>query len=170
MDFNEVLEKRYSCKKFNSRELSDDLLGEILSASSKAPTAKNLQEHRIYVIKSAEGLKAVDNCTPCRYGAPTVLLVTFDKENVYTYPGGKYSSGEEDAAIVTTYLTLAATNVGVNSCWVNCFDPDKLTAELKLPENEQPLMLLDLGYAADGSGPLENHFKRKELSEVVKII
>ena len=58
-----------------------------------APTAKNLQEQHVYVVQSVEGLAKVDALTPCRYGAPTMLIVAFDKNNVFTYPGQKYDSG-----------------------------------------------------------------------------
>ena len=62
------------------------------------------------MIQSEEGLAKIDRLTPCRYGAGTVLLVAYDKENVYTYPGGKRDSGIEDAAIVATHMLLAAKN------------------------------------------------------------
>ena len=96
-----------------------------------------------------------------------MLVVAFDKNNVFTYPGGKRDSGVEDASIVATQMILAAYNEGVDSCWLNYFDPDKLAASLGLPENEEILMVLDLGYAAEGAGPLDNHFNRKDLSETV---
>ena len=86
------------------------------------------------------------------------------------YPGGRMNSGIEDATIVATQMVLAAANEGVGSCWINYFDPDKLASDLGLPENEDILMLLDLGYAAEGAGPLDNHFKRKDLSETVSYI
>ncbi|WP_290145923.1 nitroreductase family protein [Paramuribaculum intestinale] len=108
--------------------------------------------------------------TPCRYGAPVVLIVAFDKNNVYTYPGGTRDSGIEDASIVATHLMLAAADCGVDSCWVNCFDPDKLHETLGLPEHEEILMILDLGYAAPGAGPLPNHFSRKPLDQTVSHI
>lgn len=119
------------------------------------------------MIQSDKLLTKIDGITPCRYGAPTVLVVAFDKNNVFTYPGGKRDSGVEDAAIVATHLTLAAANEGVDSCWLNFFDPDKAAEVLGLPENEEILMILDLGYAAEGAGPLENHNSRKPLSETV---
>ena len=75
-----------------------------------------------------------------------------------------------DAAIVATQMCLAAYNEGVDSCWLNFFDPDKLASDLGLPENEEILMLLDLGYAAEGAGPLPNHFSRKALSETVSYL
>ena len=108
--------------------------------------------------------------TPCRYNAPTVLVVAFDKNNVFTYPGEKRDSGVEDATIVATHMILAAADQGVNSCWVNFFDPDKAAAALGLPENEEVLMLMDLGYAAEGAGPLPNHGSTKPLAETVKYL
>lgn len=170
MEFTEVVNNRYSCKKYDSRQVSPEQLQAILEAGRAAPTAKNLQEQHIYVVQSAEGLAKIDAATPCRYGAPAVLAVAFDKNNVFTYPGGKRDSGVEDAAIVATHLTLAAYNAGVDSCWLNFFDPDVLAQSLGLPENEEILMLLDLGYAAEGAKPLPNHFNRKPLSETVSYL
>ena len=168
MDFLELAEKRYSCKQYDGRQISDEQLSAILEAGRLAPTAKNLQEQRVYVMQSEEALALVDEITPCRYGAPTVLVVAFDTENVFTYPGKKRDSGIEDAAIVATHMMLAAKDVGVESCWLNRFDPDVAKEKLALPENEEVLMLLDLGFAAEGAGPLPNHASRKPLEETVE--
>ena len=167
MEFQDVVKNRYSCKKFSSRQVESEKLAAILEAGRLAPTAKNLQEQRIYVVQSAEGLAKIDAATPCRYGAPTVVAVAFDTKNVFAYPGGKRDSGIEDATIVATHMILAAADQGVDSCWLNFFDPDQTAAALGLPENEALLMLLDLGYAAEGAGPLPNHASRKPLSETV---
>ena len=168
MDYMSLVAQRYSCKRYGSRPVPEEILAQILEAGRLAPTAKNLQEQKIYVLRSAESLAKIDAVTPCRYGAPVVLMVAFDKDTVYTYPGGVYDSGAEDAAIVATHMMLAAEALGVNSCWLNCFDPDNAAKVFGLPENERVLMLLDLGYAAQGAGPLANHGKRKPLSEPVK--
>lgn len=170
MEFKEVVKNRYSCKKYSERKVEREKLKDILEAGRLAPTAKNLQEQHIYVVESEENLAKIDKMTPCRYGAPTVLVVAFDRNNVFTYPGGKRDSGVEDAAIIATHIMLAAEDVGVNSCWLNYFDPDKLADELGLPDNEEILMLLDLGYGAEGTGPLANHNSRKELDETVSYI
>ena len=130
MEFNEVIRNRYSCKKYSDKPVEDEKITAILEAGRVAPTAKNLQEQHIYVARSQEVLSKIDNVTPCRYGAPVVLIVAFDKENVYTYPGGRRKSGVEDATIVATQMILAAANEGVDSCWLNNFDPDKLAKEL----------------------------------------
>lgn len=177
MEFTEVIKNRYSCKKYDpAKQVSEETLTAILEAGRVAPTAKNLQEQHIYVVQSAEALAKIDACTPCRYGAPTVLVVAYDKNNVYTYPTAKgpetdhRQSGIEDAAIVATHLMLGAYNQGVDSCWLNCVHIDDLHEALGLPENEEILMLLDLGYAAEEAKPLPNHFSRKPLAETVSFV
>ena len=147
MDFIELARSRYSCKKFDPRQISKEQLDCILEAGRLAPTAKNLQEQHVY--------------------APTMLIVAFDKNNVFTYPGQKYDSGIEDATIVTTHMMLCAKSVGVDSCWVNFFDPDKMAEVFLLPENEEILTCLALGFPAEGAGPLANHNSRKPIEETV---
>lgn len=170
MEFTDVVKNRYACKKYDGTQISAVQLDAILEAGRLAPTAKNLQGQRIYVVQSAEGLAKIDALTPCRYGAPTVLVVAYDKNSVFVFPGGKANSGEEDASIVSTHMMLAATNAGVDSCWLNFFDPEAVAKALHLPENEQVLMLLDLGHAAPDAGPLPNHTSRKPLAETVKYL
>ena len=170
MEFKEVVKNRYSCKKFSARQVEPEKLNAILEAGRWAPTAKNLQEQHVYVLQSEEALAKIDKVTPCRYGAPTALVVAFDKNNVYKYPGGRADSGVEDATIVATHMMLAATDAGVDSCWLNFLDPDALAKDLGLPENEEILMVMDLGYAAEGAGPLPNHSSRKPLEETVSYL
>ena len=116
MEFTQVVQNRYSCKKFDGRPVEKAQLEAILEAGRLAPTAKNLQEQRIYVIQSEAILEKLDQVTPCRYNASTVIVVAFDKNNVFTYPGGQRDSGVEDATIVATHMLLAAKNAGVDSC------------------------------------------------------
>ena len=170
MEFTKVVNERYACKKFDGRAVPKEALLEILEAGRMAPTAKNLQEQRIYVLESAEALQKFDQASPCRYGAPVVLIVGFNKDEVFHYPGGRFDSGREDASIVATHLMLAAKNAGVESCWVNRFDPEEMAAVLGLPENEEVLMALDLGYPAEDAGPLPNHSSRKALLETVAFL
>ena len=92
MEFFEVVKERYSCKKFDGRPVEQSQLDAILEAGRLAPTAKNLQEQRVYVVQSENGLAKIDKITPCRYGAATVIAVAFNRDNVFTYPGEKRDS------------------------------------------------------------------------------
>lgn len=170
MEYTELINARYSCKKFDGKQIGSAQLDAILAAGKAAPTAKNLQGQKIYVVQSAEGLAKIDAMTPCRYNAPTVLVVAYDKNNMFTYPGGKFTSAAEDGAIVATHMMLGAKNTGVDSCWVNFFDPEKASSVLGLPENEQIVMLLDLGFPAEGAAPLPTHFNRKDVAQTVRYL
>lgn len=170
MNFSELAKKRYSCKKYDGRKISDEQLNYILEAGRLSLTAKNSQEQRIYVIQSEDAMAKIDAATPCRYNAGTVLVVAFDKNGAYNYPRSTRDSGVEDATIVATHMILAAADIGVDSCWVNNFNPEELKIALGLPEHEEILMIMDLGFAAEGACPLPNHSSRKDLSETVSYI
>lgn len=170
MEFKEVIRSRYSCRKYSDKAVETEKLDAILEAGRVAPTAKNLQEQRIYVLQSEDALAKIDSVTPCRFGAPIVIAVAFDKNNVYTYPGEMKTSGDEDATIVATHMILAAADEGLGSCWLNRFDPQKTAELLGLPENEELVMLMDVGYAAEDAAPSPMHDKRKEISETVRYL
>ena len=170
MNFIELVKNRYSCKNFSDKKVEKEKLDIILEAGRLAPTAKNNQIQRIYVAKSNDALMKIDELTPCRYNAPLVLLVAFDESEAFVYPGEKYNSGIEDATIVASHMILAAASQGVDSCWVNFFDPDKAHEKFSLPKNEKIIAMIDLGYANERVTPLENHYERKNIDETVKFI
>lgn len=168
MNFMELAEARHSTKKFSDRKLEDEKLQKILEAGNLAPTAKNSQPHRIYVLRSEEALEKAAGVTPCVYGASTVLLFTYNTDEMYVFPGGsRQDSGMEDCAIVATHMMLEAEELGVASCWVNRFNPSDASEIFDLPDNERPALFMDLGYPAEGAGPLPKHFKKKALDEIV---
>ena len=64
MEFKEVIRNRYSCRKYSDKAVESEKLTAILEAGRIAPTAKNLQEQRIYVLQSEEALNKIDSVTP----------------------------------------------------------------------------------------------------------
>ena len=59
MEFNELVKARYSCKNFDGRAVDKEQLEKILEAGRLAPTAKNLQEQKIYVAQSEDALAKI---------------------------------------------------------------------------------------------------------------
>ena len=170
MDFLQLVKNRYSCKKFCDKKVEGQRLERVMEAGQVAPTAKNAQPQRIFIAKDEQALAKIDELTPCRYGAPIVIVVGYDKTETYTYPGEKHDSGVEDATIVATHMMLAAAAEGLDSCWINFFDPDKAKTVLGIKDDVKIVMFLALGYAADLTGPLQNHYKRKNVIETVKYL
>lgn len=81
MNFMELAKKRYAARSFSDRQVEkeklDVILEMILETGNIAPTAKNLQPQRIYILQSKDALTKLDTLTHCRYGARTVLLFTY---------------------------------------------------------------------------------------------
>ena len=168
MEFEKLINERFSTRKFKSEEVSDELIKKILEAGRVAPTAKNIQPQKIYVVKSSEGLNKIDQVSPFRYNAPVVLLICSDKSIAWTK--GDYSSFEMDATIVATHMILEATNVGLNSVWVGVFDNAKTKEVFNLEENIEPICLIPIGYKEEDVVPSPMHTSRKSLEETVKYI
>ena len=139
----------------------------ILAAARLAPTAKNQKPFKIYVLQSKVALDKVDEATPCRYNAPTVLGFVYDTEKEWRNPNNsEHHSGNEDVAIVATHVMLEAKNLGLDSCWVKYFDNEKFEGLFNLPSTEKSVLLLPIGYGKIGPGPL--HKNKKDISELVE--
>lgn len=163
MTFEQMAKDRYSVRKFSPKPIEDDKLAAILEAGRIAPTACNFQPQRVKVIKGTD-LPTLDECSPCRFGAPVVLLVCYDSSisaKRSTLDGKEL--GDIDASIVTTHLMFAAHEQGLGSCWVAHFDPAKLTSLFRLKENIVPVALLPIGYPADEAKPAAMHTNKNAL-------
>lgn len=171
MTFEELSKKRYSVKKYSSKAVEEEKLEKVLEAAGIAPTAKNAQCIRIYVLKSEEALKKAKELTPCTYGAPVVLMFAYEDSEAYRYPYEEdKNSGAEDCSIAATHVMLEAADLGLGTCWVNRFTPKKAEELFSLPESRHVVLLMDLGYAAEDCSPLPNHEKKKPLSEIVSYL
>ena len=81
-----------------------------------------------------------------------------------------YSSYEMDATIVATHMILEATNLGVNSVWVDMFNNELAKKVFNLDDGIEPICLMPLGYKDDSVESSPMHNKRKDLAEIVKYI
>lgn len=171
MTFTELAEKRYSVKSFSNRPVEEEKLNAIIHAGMLAPTAKNNQPQKIYVLRSEEALKKINELSPCIYGAPVVFLLGYDKTQEWNsqFEEGVHS-GVEDISIVATHMMLEAADIGVGTCWVNYFPNTKTRDAFGLPETFVPVLLMPVGYADEKGVPLPNHTKSKEVSETVEYL
>ena len=107
--FMRILESRYSCHSFSDSPVSDTKLEMILNAGILAPSAKNLQPTRIWVVKSEEALAKLRTVHPC-YNAPVVLIVGCRNEEAWIRESDGVNAAKTDAAITKQ---MRAGNVAV---------------------------------------------------------
>ena len=109
---------RRSCRKFQSRQISDEELNAILEAGTWAATGHGWQSPVMVVVQDKDTIAKLSKMNAAVlgvdsdpfYGAPTVVIVLADKSRP-TY--------REDGALVMGNLMLAAHAVGVGSCWIH---------------------------------------------------
>lgn len=166
MEFENVIRRRTSVRKFSDKKIEKDKLDKILEAGRLAPTAKNIQPFKIYVVCSEDGLMKIDKSSRCRYGATSVLIVCGNREEAYHK--GEYSTYEMDACIVATHMMLEATNIEVDNIWVESFDENILREEFNIPNEYTPICLLPLGYRTDDCPINPLHEIRKNIEDIVE--
>lgn len=165
MMFAELIKKRYSVRSYRPDIVENEKLAQVLDAARLAPSAANRQAFQLIVISTAgkeESLKRIYSrnffteapLVICACAMPALAWSRRDRMN--------YSI--VDVALALDHLVLAATELGLGTCWIAAFDPDAARELLALPEGVEPIAFTPLGYPADTPG-VKN---RKPLSELVR--
>ena len=168
MNFMDLAKARYSVRSFKSTPVEEDKIAKILEAARIAPTAKNAQPQKIYVLKSPESVAKINDHCRCIYGAPLVFAIGYDESRVFGISEERvYGFGEIDSSIVTTHMMLEAAELGLGSCWVGLFNDKEVREALDIPDGIRITALLPVGYAADDCVPADRHGMYRPDEEMV---
>ena len=170
MDFNTVIQNRYSCRAFAAQVVEPEKIERILEAGRIAPTAVNKQPVHIWALSHPDTLEAVKGCTRSNYGAPLILVVGCRPADAWFRRYDGKNGAEVDASIVATYLMLAAENEGLSTLWVGSFDPALLKGLLPETDGYELVAMINVGYPAPDSKPSAMHSERKPIGELVTIV
>ena len=171
MEFEQLMRERYSVRKYADTPVEEEKLLKILEAGRLAPTGHNNQPQRVYVVRSEEGIAKIRELSRCAFNAPVVLMVTVDLDEQWKNdlePG--QTSGIEDASIAATHMMLEAWDLGIGSCWVNWLPYTRVKEAFSLPENEELVLIMPIGYPAEGSHPAKMHEASKPLEDLVRYL
>lgn len=168
MEFLELVKNRYSERFFCSSNIEQEKIDKILEAGRVVPTACNYQPQKFYILKSKKSLDLAKEVTPFTYNSPLIILVCYDKNEVWKNKREDgYNSGEQDIAIAATTMMYEAESLGIHTLWIRGFNSRVAIEKFNLPENIVPGMMLALGYPSEKSKPSDWHFKRKSIDEMV---
>jgi nitroreductase len=163
MDVFEAITRRYSCRSFKPEPIESEKLSKILEAARLAPSARNLQDWRFVVVTDAEIKKqlsaAANNQKPLAQ-AGAVIVACSNSDHVMRCG---QPIAPIDVAIALEHIALEATELGLATCWIGSFYPDKVKPILGIPEDIQIIELMTIGHAAD-TQPAQN---RNPLDKIV---
>lgn len=164
MEFFDVIQKRFSVRAYRDEPVEQEKIDIILKAAQAAPTACNLQSFKIIVAKTDGRRELLDKIYPRSWfaDAPYVIGVCAIKDRCWVRKDKK-SYADVDAAIVMDHIILAATALGLGTCWIGAFDPVAFKEVFDIEDGLEPIVLTPLGY------PKEDYIKRnrKPLDELV---
>jgi nitroreductase len=165
VDFAELIQRRYSVRAYKPDPVDEALLRRVLEAVRLAPSAANRQPYQFIVIhtqgREAE-LKSIYHRSWFVQAPLVICACGVPAQNWVRRDGKNYN--DVDVAIAMDHLVLAATELGLGTCWVAAFDPAAARRVLGLPQDVEPIAFTPLGYSADQPEPK----RRKDLSELVR--
>jgi nitroreductase len=150
MEFFDLIKARYSVRAYKPDPVEESKLQQVLDAARVAPTAANRQPFRLVVIhtegREAELLRIYDEAWFVT--APLVICACAVEEQGWVRMDEKLYV-DVDVAIAMDHLILAATDMGLGTCWIAAFDPTAAREVLGLPDGVEPIVFTPLGYPAD---------------------
>jgi len=160
MDTLTAIKLRHSTREFIDRPVPRDVLETIADAGRRAPTARNEQPWLFVAITEPSMREKIAELTD--YGrfiaAAPACIAVFCKDTKYYL---------EDGCAAVENMLIAATALGVQSCWVagdkKAYCP-AVAQLLGVPAGHKLIALLPMGYAALRGGQKP----RRSLSEVLR--
>lgn len=162
-DFVTLATERFSARSYTDKKVEEEKIDLILEAGRLAPTGCNKQGERLYVVSSEDGMEKLKSACNT-YGAPIAIVVAMKKDGSWVRPIDGKCLIDIDAAIITDHMMMAATDLGLGSCWICNFNPDVLKRELSIDKDYVPINVLLLGYKSTD----KNAKSRKPLSDIVE--
>lgn len=158
MDLFETIFSRRSVRKFISKPVEDEKILRILDAARWAPSAGNTQDWFFVVVRDQGRKFQLSEAALGQYwiaNASVVIVVCTKPEKTARMYGKK---GEEvytvqNASVAVENVLLAATGLGLGSCWVGSFDEDAVERILKIPHQFKTHAIVPIGYPAEKPNP-----------------
>lgn len=171
-DFIKLCRDRYSVRKLDAaREVEQEKIDRIIEAGMTAPTATNRQPLQIWVFKSEEALRKLNETAsfPFMKQAKVVFAVGADTEKAWVRPFDQRNFGDVDASIAATQMMLEIHDLGLGTTWVGYFDADKLKELFPELQGYDLIALFPVGYPAADAAPSERHSMSRPIEDMVKV-
>ena len=163
MDAKTCILTRRSHRQYQPKPVSRDLIEEVISLAAYAPSWKNTQISRYIAIEDpAVKQEIVDRfCLPGTNNpsiiasCPVLIAQTFLTGRSGFNRDGTYNTDREDGwqyydcGIAAQTLCLAAHDLGLGTVIMGVFDRKGLEEYLQLPEGQELMALIALGWPAD---------------------
>lgn len=160
MEVFECIDKRRSIRRYEKKDVPNELIAQIITAGTYAPSAGNTQPWEFVIIKDKKRKKelAIAALRQSHVEEASVVIVVCANKNKsgmrYGDRGRNLYSIQDTAACIQNML-LAITALGLGSSWTGSFEEEKINSILRLPAEVRPVAILPIGFPV----PYEKPFK-----------
>ena len=165
----DIIRKRCSIRRYNTRAVEQEKIDYILEAGRLSPSACNNQPWYFITAQSAADRSKILEAYPREWARPVPLfiLICGDHSQSWKRPADGKDHLDIDAGIAAAQICLAATEQDLGTCIICHFDVDLPKQYFNLPEAVEPLIIISVGYPDDpelfGTTPKI----RKELKDIM---
>ena len=165
MSVLEVLKRRRSIRKYIVRPVEAEKLALVLEAARLAPSACNLQPCSFIVVTKPEARKSLEASYKRDWfiNAPAIIVGCANPKEAWSKKDDQ-DYWKVDLAIAMQNLVLAATELGLGTCWIAAFDEGAAKKALTIPKDVRVVAMTPLGYSDEEKGPVTD---RKPLESMV---
>jgi len=151
METFDCIESRKSVRKYDKKDVPNNILAQVLTAATLAPSAGNTQEWEFVIIRDNETKKKLSRAALGQEQveeAPVVIVVlaNLEKIGLKYKERGKELYSVQDTAAATQNLLLAANDLGVGACWIGAFEENKVRTIIQAPNKIRPVAMITLGF------------------------
>lgn len=152
--FFSLIEKRRSIRKFSDQGVEPEKIQSLVEAALRSPSSMHSQPWEFIVVQDKQTMQKLSMTKPhgssFLENAPLGIVVCGDPQ--------RSSVWIEDTAIASIFIHLAATALGLGSCWVQVRDrmhSESQTAQefvadlLGIPNDRRILSIMGIGYPAE---------------------
>ncbi len=171
-DVFDAMREAHAVRQFTTDPLPEPTLTRLLEAACWAPSAGNLQPWYFYVVQNADLKRRLAAACFDQHQvleAPSVVVVMADpaRSNERYGERGAQLYCLQDTAAATQNLLLAATGLGIASCWVGAFDERQVQELLEAPPRLRAVAIICLGYSNEAD---EEPKERLRVADVTTIL
>jgi nitroreductase len=165
MEVSQAIKMKRAVREFSEEPIPDDQLAEVINAGRRAQSSKNTQPWHFIVVRDRETLAAMSElgqfAKQLAGAAAAIVILTPD-------PSERWSI-MFDAGQSASYMQLAAWDLGIGTCPVTIYEPEKARELLGFPDEFHVRAVLSAGYPKDPDvlSASPHAGGRRTLSEVV---
>ena len=164
----DLIEQRRSRRAYSSQPIEPEKIYSLFEAARWAPSSMNEQPWAyIYATKAQPELwnKLLDTLNESNrvWAANAPLLLLSMARKTHLRNGSVNAAAKYDVGAANAFLTMQATQFGLNVHQMGGYDRQKAIETLNIPESYEPMVVMAIGYLGDVENLSEN-LKQREVA------